>query len=167
MQRQSPSLKPNVLLLRNAPLLRGGTPTPTQTQGTRTQKTLDRPALPQAPHSTLAALPPPAAQMHGSDHRNHRRSTRRHRKSCSKHHHRHHSSSSSGSSTRTLPLSLACPLLYLARVNVTEPKEVLNIGFLSHYPFLKTLFPSFLHHHCLQFLYPTNFLVRECFSLLV
>ena len=48
-----------------------------------------------------------------------------------------------------------------------QPKEVLNIGFLSHYPFLKTLFPSFLHHHCLQFLYPTNFLVRECFSLLV
>ena len=29
------------------------------------------------------------------------------------------------------------------RVNVTEPKEVLNIGFLSHYPFLKTLFSSF------------------------
>ena len=58
-------------------------------------------------------------------------------------------------------------ILYLARINVTEPKEVLNIGFLSHYPFLKTLFPSFLHHHCLQFLYPTNFLVRECFSLLV
>ena len=34
-------------------------------------------------------------------------------------------------------------ILYLARVNVTEPKEVLNIGLLSHYPFLKTLFPSF------------------------
>ena len=50
---------------------------------------------------------------------------------------------------------------------VTEPKEVLNIGFLSHFPFPKTLFPSFLHQHCLQFLYPTNFLVRECFSLLV
>ena len=44
---------------------------------------------------------------------------------------------------------------------------MLNIGFLSHYPFLKTLFPSFLHHLCLQFLYPTNFLVRECFSLLI
>ena len=29
--------------------------------------------------------------------------------------------------------------LYLARVNVTEPKEALNIGFLSHYPFLQTL----------------------------
>ena len=58
-------------------------------------------------------------------------------------------------------------ILYLARVNVTEPKEVLNIGFLSHFPFPKTLFPSFLHHHCLQFLYPINFLVRECFSLLV
>ena len=58
-------------------------------------------------------------------------------------------------------------ILYLARVNVIEPKEVLNIGFLSHYPFLKTMFPSFLHHHYLQFLYPTNFLVRECFSLLV
>ena len=43
---------------------------------------------------------------------------------------------------------------------------MLNIGFLSHFSFPKTLFPSFLHHHCLQFLYPTNFLVRECFSLL-
>ena len=58
-------------------------------------------------------------------------------------------------------------ILYLARVNVTEAKKVLKIGILSHYPFLKILFPSFLHHHCLQFLYPTNFLVRECFSLLV
>ena len=58
-------------------------------------------------------------------------------------------------------------ILYLARVNVTEPKEVLNIGLLSHFSFPKTLFPSFLHHLCLQFLYPTNFLVRECFSLLV
>ena len=58
-------------------------------------------------------------------------------------------------------------ILYLARVNVTEPKEVLNIGFLSHFTFLKTLFPSFLHHFCLQFLYPTKFLVKECFSLLV
>ena len=48
---------------------------------------------------------------------------------------------------------------------LTEPKEVLNIGFLSHFSFPKTLFPSFLHHLCLQFLYPTNFLVRECFSL--
>ena len=38
---------------------------------------------------------------------------------------------------------------------------MLNIGFLSH---VSTLFPSFLHHLCLQFLYPTNFLVRECFS---
>ena len=54
-----------------------------------------------------------------------------------------------------------------AHVNVTEPKEVLNIGFLSHFSFPKTVFPSFLHHLCLQFLYPTNFLVRECFSLLV
>ena len=58
-------------------------------------------------------------------------------------------------------------ILYLAHVNVTEPKEVLNIGFLSHFSFPKTLFYSFLHHHYLQFLYPTHFLVRECFSLLV
>ena len=50
---------------------------------------------------------------------------------------------------------------------IFEKRVMLNIGFLSHYPFLKILFPSFLHHHCLQFLYPTNFLVRECFSLLV
>ena len=59
--------------------------------------------------------------------------------------------------------------LYLARVNVTEPKEVLNINFkfLYHILFPKTLFPSFIHHLFLQFLYPTNFLVRECFSLLV
>ena len=58
-------------------------------------------------------------------------------------------------------------ILYLALLLVLLHLHVLNIGFLSHYPFLKTLFPSFLHHHCLQFLYPTNFLVRECFSLLV
>ena len=58
-------------------------------------------------------------------------------------------------------------ILYLADVNVTEPKEVLNIGFLSHFSFPETLFPSFLHHLCLQFLYPTNFLIRECFCLLV
>ena len=38
---------------------------------------------------------------------------------------------------------------------------------LSHFSFPKHLFRSFLHYHCLQFLYPTNFLVRECFSLLV
>ena len=38
---------------------------------------------------------------------------------------------------------------------------------LYHSSFPKTLFPSFIHHLCLQFLYPTNFLVRECFSLLV
>ena len=44
---------------------------------------------------------------------------------------------------------------------------MLNIGFLFHFSFPKTLFPSFLHHFYLQFLYPTNFLVRECFSLLV
>ena len=58
-------------------------------------------------------------------------------------------------------------ILYLAHVNVTEPKEVLNIGFLSHFSFPKPLLFSFLHHHLLQFLYPTNFLVRECFTLLV
>ena len=45
--------------------------------------------------------------------------------------------------------------------------HVLNIGFLSHFSFLKTLFPSFLHHLCIQFLYPTNILVSESFSLLV
>ena len=37
---------------------------------------------------------------------------------------------------------------------------MLNIGFLCHFSFPKTLFPSFLHHLCLQFLYPTTFLVR-------
>ena len=42
-----------------------------------------------------------------------------------------------------------------------------NVGLLSQFSFPKTLSPSFLHHLCLQFLYPTNFLVRECFSLLV
>ena len=55
-------------------------------------------------------------------------------------------------------------ILYLARVNVTEPKEVLNIGFCLIFlfpkpcslPFYNTLPP--IH---------TNFLVRECFSLLV
>ena len=39
--------------------------------------------------------------------------------------------------------------------------------FVSFFFFPKTLFASFLHNPCLQFLYPTNFLVRECFSLLV
>ena len=58
-------------------------------------------------------------------------------------------------------------ILYLAFLFVLFHLHVLNIGFLSHFPFPKTLFPSFLHHHCLQFLYPTNFLVREWFSLLV
>ena len=32
-------------------------------------------------------------------------------------------------------------ILYLARVNVTEPKEVLNIGFLSYLPFSQNLVP--------------------------
>ena len=41
--------------------------------------------------------------------------------------------------------------------------HVLNIGFLSHFSFPKTLFPSFLHHLCLQFLYPTNFLGQRMF----
>ena len=49
--------------------------------------------------------------------------------------------------------------LWYKKLNVTEAKYRM----LSHYPFLKTLFPSFYHHHCLKFLYPTNFLVRECF----
>ena len=53
--------------------------------------------------------------------------------------------------------------LYLARVNATEPKEVLNIGFLSHFSFLKTLFPSILHHLCLQFLYPPTFSLENVF----
>ena len=55
-------------------------------------------------------------------------------------------------------------ILYLALLLVLLHLHVLKTGFLSHYPFLQTLFPSFLHHLCLQFLYPTNFLVRECFS---
>ena len=57
-------------------------------------------------------------------------------------------------------------ILYLAHVHVTTKRSA-KLGFLFHFPFHKTLFPSFLHHFCLQFLYPTNFLVRECFSLLV
>ena len=50
--------------------------------------------------------------------------------------------------------------LYLAHVNVTKPKEVLNIGFLS---FPKTLLPSFLHHICLQFLVPLTFSLENLF----
>ena len=34
-------------------------------------------------------------------------------------------------------------ILYLALLLVLLHLHVLNIGFLSHYPFLKTLFPSF------------------------
>ena len=58
-------------------------------------------------------------------------------------------------------------MVYLALLLVLLHLHVLNIEFLSHFPFPQTLFPSFLHHRWLQFLYPTNFLVRECFSLLV
>ena len=39
-------------------------------------------------------------------------------------------------------------ILYLAHVNVTEPKEVLNMGFFSHFSFPKTLLPFFLHQLC-------------------
>ena len=47
----------------------------------------------------------------------------------------------------------------------TCAKNRIFISFFSH----KTLFTSFLHHLCLglQFLYPINFLVRDCVSLLV
>ena len=61
------------------------------------------------------------------------------------------------------PLDHMCP----GQCLINYGQKVLNIGFLSHYPFLKALFRSFWHHHCLQFLYPTNFLVRERFSLLL
>ena len=57
------------------------------------------------------------------------------------------------------------------RVNVTGPKEVLNIGFLflSHFSLPKTGLVTLLLTPLLpsQILYPTNFLVREYFSLLV
>ena len=44
---------------------------------------------------------------------------------------------------------------------------VLNIGIIVVSP-LNSLFPFFLHHHCLQILYTTNFLMqRECFLYLV
>ena len=40
---------------------------------------------------------------------------------------------------------------------------LLNIGIIIVSP-LNPLFPSFLHHHCLQILYTTNVLMqRECF----
>ena len=32
---------------------------------------------------------------------------------------------------------------------------------------IRPLFPSFLHHHCLQILYATNFLIENVFYLLV
>ena len=51
----------------------------------------------------------------------------------------------------------------LALILVLLHLHVLNIGFLSHYPFLKTMFPSFLHHHCLQFLYPPSFSLENVF----
>ena len=68
--------------------------------------------------------------------------------------------------TRFLEKENETKILYLALFRLLHV-HVLNRGFLSHFPFPNTLFPSFLHHLCLQFLYPTNFLVRECFSLLV
>ena len=45
--------------------------------------------------------------------------------------------------------------------------NVLNIGFLSHFSFPKTLLPSFLHHVYPNSYIPPTFSVRECFSLLV
>ena len=58
-------------------------------------------------------------------------------------------------------------ILYLALLFVQLHLHMLNIGFLCNFSFPKTLFPSFLHHLYFQFLYPTHFLVIECFSLLV
>ena len=46
--------------------------------------------------------------------------------------------------------------LYFALLLVLVHLHVLNMGFLSHFSFLKTLISSFLRHLCLQFLYPTN-----------
>ena len=42
---------------------------------------------------------------------------------------------------------------------------VLNIGIIIVSP-LNPLFPSFLHHHCLQILYTTNFLRENVFYIL-
>ena len=51
-------------------------------------------------------------------------------------------------------------ILYLAYVNVTEPKEVLNIGFLYHFSFPKTL--SLSLHHFNSYILPT-FLFENVF----
>ena len=42
---------------------------------------------------------------------------------------------------------------------------VLNIGIIIVSP-LNPLFPFFLHHHCLQILYTTNFLREDVFYIL-
>ena len=45
--------------------------------------------------------------------------------------------------------------------------HVLNIGLFQFSLIIRPLFPSFLHHHCLQILYATNFLIENVFYLLV
>ena len=41
--------------------------------------------------------------------------------------------------------------------------HVLNIGLFRFSLIIQPLFPSFLHHYCLQILYTTNFLIENVF----
>ena len=58
-------------------------------------------------------------------------------------------------------------ILYLAHVNVTEPKEVLNIGFLSLFFFPKPCSLPFYTTFASNSYIPSNFSLENFFSLLV
>ena len=58
-------------------------------------------------------------------------------------------------------------ILCLAHVNVTVPKEVLDLGFLSHFSFPKTLFPSFVHHFASNSYTPPTFSLENVFLYLL
>ena len=97
MQRQSP-LKPNVLLLRNVPLLPRWNPDADANARHTNSKDGRRSTSSSSSASSNSSSSSSSSSSDGSDHRK-RHSTRRHRKSRSKRHHRHRTSSSSGSST--------------------------------------------------------------------
>ena len=56
---------------------------------------------------------------------------------------------------------------FFAHVNVNRTKSSTKYMIFVSFFFSQALFPSFLYHLCLQFLYLSVFFVRECFSLLV
>ena len=57
------------------------------------------------------------------------------------------------------------PIFSTCKCNRTKTSA--KYRFVSHFHFPKTSFPYFLHHLCLQFLYPITFLIEECFPLVI